>query len=134
MKTKYAQSISKLLRCCPELENITQEKHKKKGTIVLLNKEANRKYYIFKSGFAKAVNADDGCLTDFINAWSCDWRNCYPYSKSMLISLLHQYVEYHRNFKRKYIFDYNIERKGEEEKVWSSIHKKWIPKSESMWS
>lgn len=134
MKSKYARSLNKLLRCCPELENVTQEKHKVKGTIVLLNKGANRKYYIFKSGFAKAVNADYGGWTDFINAWSCDWRNCYPYSKGMLFSILHQYIEYHRKFKRSNISNYDVERKGEEEKVWSSIQEKWIPRSHSMWS
>lgn len=134
MKSKYAQSLNKLLRCCPELENITQEKHKKKGTIVLLNKNANRKYYVFKSGFAKAVNADDGCLTDFINSWMTDWRNCYAYPKNILFSGLHQYVIEHRSFPRRRISNYAVERKGEEEKVWSSIHQKWIPRSQSLFS
>lgn len=131
---KYARTIKKLLRCCPELEDITEERFKKKGTIVLLNKQANRKYFIFKSGFAKAVNADDGCLTDFINAWSTDWRNCYPYPKGLLISLLHQYVIEHRYMKR-YRIDFNrfrVERKGEEELIWSSNLNKWIKRSESI--
>jgi len=127
------RSIKKLLILLPHVKDITLPKHKKKGTIILLNEYTNRKYYIYKSGFAKAVNASNHSQTDFINAWASEtrWQTCYPFSKGELISNLYDYIKYYDSFPRMAIWDYNVERKGEEEKIWSSIRNCWIKRSES---
>lgn len=127
------KSIAKLLRLLPHVKNITEKQHKLKGTIVLLNEKTRRKYLIFKSGYAKAVDADKSrhCNTDFINAWISDWKTCYSYSKSLLISILYDYIVFH-DICSRYVSDYSVDRKGEEEKVWSSLAGKYIPKSQSI--
>lgn len=132
MKNNKPKSIKKLLNMLPHVKDVTLPKHKKKGTIVLLNENSKRKYYVYKSGFAKAVNADYHNKTDFINAWVCDWNNCYPYPKGELISFLYDYIKFHDKYPRMNIWNYDLERKKEKDKVWSSIRNCWINREDSI--
>ena len=105
-----SRSIKKLLNLFPHVKNITSEAHKKKGTIVLLNERINRKYYIYNSGYAKAVDAKFNNKTDFINAWINDWQHCRPMDNKELINSLIKYIEYFDTYERNYSIMYNRKR------------------------
>lgn len=110
---RHAITIEELLKIYPYIKDISNQKHRAKGLVVLLNEQANRKYYIYKSGYAKAINANDGRNTDFINAWLTDWDYCFSYSREFLISNLHQYIEYCIAYPRRHIWSerYEVTRK-----------------------
>lgn len=121
--------INKLLKKFPHVKDVTSEKHKSKGTFILFNEKTNRRYYIYKSGFAKAVSGSGfHCETDFINAWACNWVRCHAMIDSELIKVLSSYIEYFDNWPRDFTMMYG--RRAYKLCIYNEILDKYYPDTE----